>query len=146
MPSTKRYIMAIASYLKRTSDRGNYSYRRIVPADCRASWGTREHKISLKTKSHPEALRRAAMVNTEFDKRVALIRQFQSDEAVPTSQLLEEGKDILKRAGLHPQQIPTTQDEAIQFFERPREWSEMYLDSVTITLFVRGDYSEMKLP
>jgi hypothetical protein len=86
------------------------------------------------------------MVNTEFDKRVALIRQFQSDEAVPTSQLLEEGKDILKRAGLHPQQISTTQDEAIQFFERPREWSEMYLDSVTITLFVRGDYSEMKLP
>jgi hypothetical protein len=56
------------------------------------------------------------MVNTEFDMRVALIRQFQSDEAVPTSQLLEEGKDILKRAGLHPQQIPTTQDEAIQFF------------------------------
>jgi hypothetical protein len=125
--------MAIASYLKRTSDRGNYSYRRIVPADCRASWGTREHKISLKTKSHPEALRRAAMVNTEFDKRVALIRQFQSGEAVPTSQLLEEGKDILKRGSLHPQQVPTNQDEAMKFFARQQEWAEMYLDSIPET-------------
>jgi integrase len=125
--------MAIASYLKRTSDRGIYSYRRIVPADCRASWGAREHKISLKTKSHPEALRRAAMVNTEFDKRVALIRQVQSGEAVPTSKLLEEGKDILKREGLHPQQVPATQEEAMKFFARQREWSDLYLDSVPET-------------
>jgi hypothetical protein len=125
--------MAIASYLKRTSDRGNYSYRRIVPVNCRESWDAREHKVSLKTKSHSEALRRAAMVNTEFDKRVALVRHIATGGAVPTSQLLEEGKDILKREGLHPQQIPTTQDEAMQFFERQREWSDLSLDTVPET-------------
>jgi hypothetical protein len=73
------------------------------------------------------------MVNTEFDKRVALIRQVQSGEAVPTSKLLEEGKDILKREGLHPQQVPATQEEAMKFFARQREWSDLYLDSVPET-------------
>lgn len=104
-----------------------------MPIDCRAMWEKREHKVSLKTKSHAEALRRAAIVNTEFDKRVAFIRQLQSGEAVPAFQLLEEGKDILKREGLHPQQMPTTQDEAMKFFERQREWSERYIDSVPET-------------
>jgi len=64
---------------------------------------------------------------------VALIRQVQSGEAVPTSQLLEEGKDILKREGLHPQQMPATQEEAMKFFARQREWSELYLKSVPET-------------
>lgn len=120
--------MAIASYLKRTSDRGNYSYRRAIPEDCRAHWGKREHKVSLKTKSHPEALRRAAMVNTEFEQRFARIRILSSGKPLPTDQLLQEAKEILKKEGIHPQQIPPTKLEADRFFIKKDEWAEQYLE------------------
>ncbi len=122
--------MAIASYLRRTSDRGNFSYRRAVPEDCRPFWGKREHKESLKTKSHPEALRRAAQVNTTFDTKVARIRQMNSGFVLPTDQQIQEAKDILLREGIHPQQIPRNKAEADKFFERQEEWSGQYLDAV----------------
>ena len=122
--------MAIASYLRRTSERGNFSYRRAVPEDCRPFWGKREHKESLKTKSHPEALRRAARVNTAFDTKVARIRQVNSGFALPTDQQIQEAKEILLREGIHPQQIPRTKAEADKFFERQEEWSGQYLDAV----------------
>lgn len=120
--------MAIASYLKRTSDRGNYSYRRAVPEDCRSHWGKREHKISLKTKSHPEALRRAAMVNIDFEQRVARIRILSAGKPLPTDQLLQEAKELLKKEGIHPQQIPSTKVEADRFFSKTDKWAEQYLE------------------
>jgi integrase len=122
--------VVIASYLRRTSGRGNYSYRRAIPEDCRPLWGKREHKVSLKTKSHPEALRRAAQVNTEFDSKVARIRQMNSGLALPTDQQIQEAKDILFREGIHPQQIPRTKAEADKFFERQKDWSGQYIDTI----------------
>ena len=80
--------------------------------------GKREHKISLKTKSHPEALRRAAQVNTNFDNKVAQIRQLNSGIDLPTDQKIQVAKEILLREGIHPQQIPQTKAEADKFFER----------------------------
>ncbi len=66
--------MSIAGYLKRSSSRGNYSYRRRIPKDLQIVWGRTEEKTSLKTKSHPEALIRAAVVNTEFNKKAGSTR------------------------------------------------------------------------
>ena len=137
--------MAIASYLKRTSDRGNYSYRRAVPGDCRSHWGKREHKVSLKTKSHPEALRRAAKVNTDFEQRVARIRILSAGKPLPTDKLLQEAKEIVKKEGIHPQQIPYTKLEADIFFNKKDAWAEQYLDVGSglweDEAFMRGPYT-----
>ena len=122
--------MTIASYLKRTSERGNFSYRRAIPDDCRPLWDKREHKVSLKTKSHPEALRRAAQVNTTFDNKVAQIRQLNSGNDLPTDQKIQVAKEILLREGIHPQQIPQTKSEADKFFDRQEDWSGQYFDTI----------------
>ena len=93
-----------------------------MPEDYRSIWGQREHKKSLKTKSHPEALRRAAQVNTDFDNRVKRIRQVNSGALLPTDQQIQEAKDILYQEGIHPQQMPRTKAEADKFFERQEDW------------------------
>jgi len=90
----------------------------------------REHKVSLKTNSHPEALRRAARVNTDFDQRVVRIRVMNLGSGASTDQKIQEAKDILLREGIHPQQIPTTKKEANKFFDRQEEWASLYLDTI----------------
>ena len=125
--------MAIASYLRRTSERGNFSFRRSVPIDCRDMWGKREHKVSLKTKVHAEALRRAAKVNTDFDQRVAVLRQIRAGETVTTPVMRQQAKELLKEEVIHPQQMPRTREEANKFFDRQEEWSAAYLDSIPTT-------------
>ncbi|MFT7368784.1 MAG: hypothetical protein ACI94O_000084, partial [Octadecabacter sp.] len=40
----------IASYLKKTSVRGNYSFRRRVPQKLKFLWGLSEVKVAFKTK------------------------------------------------------------------------------------------------
>lgn len=104
-----------------------------MPIDCRAMWGKREHKVSLKTKVHAEALRRAAKVNTDFDQRVAVLRQIMTGETVATPVMRQQAKEILKDLVIHPQQMPRTRKEANKFFDRQEEWSADYLDSVPTT-------------
>ena len=103
--------MSITAYLKRTSNRGNYSYRRAVSPDLRGLWGKLEEKVSLKTKSHAEALRRAAVVNTQFDEKAAQLRQQLSGRKLPNRQVMEAARQILVKEGIHPQQIPKTKDQ-----------------------------------
>ena len=122
--------MAFAHYLKRTTTTGSYSYRRSIPEDCRNHWGQREYKASLKTKKHSEALHKAAITNAGFEERVKQIRALNERGFLPSHLLQEEAKQILKDAGIHPQQIPTTKAEADVFFGKQIAWSEEYLNSV----------------
>jgi integrase len=122
--------MAFAHYLKRTATTGSYSYRRSIPEDCRNHWGQREYKVSLKTKKHSEALRKTAITNAGFEERVKQIRALNEREFLPSHLLLEEAKQILRDAGVHPQQIPTTKAEADAFFGKQIAWSEEYLNSI----------------
>ena len=122
--------MAIASYLKRTKERGNYSYRRMVPEDCRSLWGKREHKVTLKTKCHAEALRRAARVNTDFDNKIMRLRAIISGDSTNHDDLRQEAKDILLAEGIHPEQRPNNKKESEAYFERREDWSNLYLDTV----------------
>lgn len=86
--------------------------------------------MSLKTKNHPEALRRAARENTFFQERVARIRQLKAKGFASTDDLIAEAKAILVKEGIHPQQIPATKVEADAFFQRQIDWSEDYLDTI----------------
>lgn len=121
--------MPIACYLKRTSARGNFSYRRTIPAKLRPLWGKREEKVSLKTKNHPQALRQAAMVNTRFENKAKRLGLLLEGNKLSVEDLQEQAKDILMSEGIHPQQMPTTQNEAILFFEDQNYWKDLYLDT-----------------
>jgi integrase len=121
--------MPIACYLKRTSARGNFSYRRTIPAKLRPLWGKREEKVSLKTKHHPQALRQAAMVNTRFENKAKRLGLLLEGNKLSVEDLQEQAKDILMSEGIHPQQMPTTQNEAILFFEDQNYWKDLYLDT-----------------
>jgi len=120
--------MSITAYLRRTSNRGNYSYRRAVSPDLRVLWGKLEEKVSLKTKSHAEALRRAAVVNTQFDEKAVQLRQQLSGRKLPNRQVMEVAREILVKEGIHPQQIPKTKEEALRFFKDQDEWKDRWLD------------------
>ena len=120
--------MSIAGYLKRSTSRGNYSYRRRIPKDLQVVWGRTEEKTSLKTKSHPEALRRAAVVNTEFDRKAAQLSHQISGEKLPNRNVMEVAKEILVKEGIHPQQIPTTKEKADRFFRKQDEWKDLWMD------------------
>jgi len=120
--------MSIAGYLKRSSSRGNYSYRRRIPKDLQIVWGRTEEKTSLKTKSHPEALIRAAVVNTEFNKKAVQLGHQISGEKLPNRNVMEVAKEILVKEGIHPQQMPTTKKEADRFFQKQDEWKEQWLN------------------
>ena len=120
--------MSTTAYLRRTSDRGNYSYRRPVSPALRVLWGKREEKVSLKTKSHAEALRRAAVVNTQFDEKAVQLRQQLSGMKLPNRQVMEAAREILVKEGIHSQQIPKTKEEALRFFKEQDEWKDRWLD------------------
>ena len=67
--------------------------------------------MSLKTKSHAEALRRVAVVNTQFDEKAVQLRQQLSGRKLPNRQVMEAAREILVKEGIHPQQIPKTKDQ-----------------------------------
>ena len=122
--------MSIATYLKKTALRGNYSYRRRVSKKLIPLWGLSEVKVSIKTKNHAEALRRAAVINTNFESKAARLRQLLDRETLSPASLQEEAKDILISRGIHPQQIPTTKREADEFFEKQNEYIDLYVDTI----------------
>ena len=86
--------------------------------------------MSLKTKVHAEALRRAAQVNTDFDSQVARIRKLNAGETLPTDQQLHQAREILFQEKIHPQQVPHTKAEADRFFDRQEDWSSLYIDTL----------------
>jgi integrase len=122
--------MAVASYLKRSSVRGNYSYRRRVPRKLKFLWGMSEVKVSFKTKSHAEALRRAAVYNTDFEYRKARLTNLLAGKPLTSEHFAEEAREILTSRGIHPQQIPSTKDEADKFFQKQEDYKDAYYDSV----------------
>jgi hypothetical protein len=67
--------------------------------------------VSLKTKSHAEALRRVAVVNTQFDEKAVQLRQQLSGRKLRNRQVMEAAREILVKEGIHPQQIPKTKDQ-----------------------------------
>ena len=120
--------MSVAGYVSKSKGRGVYRYRRRVPRELKDLWDKLEEKVSLKTKSHAEALRRAAVVNTQFDEKAVQLRQQLSGKKLPNRAIMEAAKDILVKKGIHPQQIPKTKDEADEFFNEQDKWKELYLE------------------
>jgi len=118
--------MSIAGYISKSKSRGIYRYRRRIPQELRPIWGKLEEKVSLKTKSHPEALRRAAVVNTKFDEKAAQLRKQISGKKLPNRQVMEAAREILVKEGIHPQQIPKTKEEALNFFKAQDEWKDIW--------------------
>ena len=120
----------IAGYLKRTTLRGNYSYRRRIPKELRSLWLKDEEKLSLKTKHHPEALRLAAMANTQFEEKARRLRLLLVNKALPTEERIAQARDILIDRGIHPDQRPKTRAEANVFFNKQDEFKDFYVDSI----------------
>ena len=120
--------MSIAGYISKSKSRGIYRYRRRIPQELRDLWDKLEEKVSLKTKSHAEALRRAAVVNTQFDEKAAQLRQQLSGRKLPNRQVMEAAREILVKEGIHPQQIPKTKEEALRFFKTQDEWKDIWQD------------------
>ena len=90
-------------------------------------WGLSEKKVSIKTKNHAEAMRQAAIINTEFEYKAARLRQQLNGEALSPALLQEEAKDILISRRIHPQQIPTLEGVKLdKFFERQAEYVQDY--------------------
>lgn len=89
-----------------------------MPEDCHSHWGKREHKVSLKTKHHPEALRRAAQVNTAFEEKVKLARSFKFGDDLEAHEKLSAANDILTEYGVYPDQRPNTVQEARAFADK----------------------------
>jgi hypothetical protein len=118
--------MSIAGYISKSKSRGIYRYRRRIPQELRGIWGKLEEKVSLKTKSHPEALRRAAVINTQFDEKAAQLSQQLSGRKLPNRQVMEAAREILVKEGIHPQQIPQTKEEALSFFKAQDEWKDIW--------------------
>ena len=120
--------MSIATYLEKTEIRGNYSYRKRVPQELKSLWGKGEVSVSLKTKSHAEAMRRAAVIHTDFLDKAARLRQLLNGEALSPARLQEEAKDILISRRIHPQQIPTSRGDKLEaFFARQVDYEEDYV-------------------
>ena len=95
-------------------------------------WGLSEVKVSIKTKNHAEAMRRAAVEHTDFLDKAARLRQLLNGEALSPARLQEEAKDILFSRRIHPQQIPTAKGVKLdEFFERQKEYINQYLDVVS---------------
>lgn len=106
----------VTSYIRK-SPKGFYSYRRRVPDDCRKEFGKQEEKRSLKTKSHPVALSRGAVINAEFERQVARIRQESGTHAPDTETpsvldvhyAKQSAEEMIHRFGIHPIQKPDFQ-------------------------------------
>ena len=127
-------LMTVTNYLDRSGVRGIYRYRRAISPDLVGIWGQREVKKSLKTSTHPEALRRAVEVNNQFDERATQLRKQLKSEVYGDSRanraIMEAAKDILMKEGIHPQQVPTTKEEADEFFKKQDAWRELYAETM----------------
>jgi integrase len=122
--------MSVASFLKKSPETGKYSFRKRVPKDLLEAWGKREVKKSLKTDKHPEALRRAAELNMEFDKKATQLRKQISGDSRTNRAIMEAAKDILMKEGIHPQQVPTNKEGADEFFKAQDKWRELYAETM----------------
>jgi integrase len=120
----------IASYLKKTSVRGNYSFRRRVPQKLKFLWGLSEVKVAFKTKNHAEALRQAASHNTDFMHHKARLTLLLAGKPLSTEHLKEEAREILISRGIHPQQIPSTKTKADAYFQKQEDYKDLYLDTI----------------
>ena len=137
--------MSIAGYISKSKSRGIYRYRRRIPQELRDLWDKLEEKVSLKTKSHAEALRRVAVVNTQFDEKAVQLRQQLSGRKLPNRQVMEAAREILVKEGIHPQQIPKTKDqrpktkdqrpktkeEALRLFKTQDAWKDIWQDIIS---------------
>ena len=116
------------SYLKQSPVRKTWSYRRDVPKKLVTLWGKTSVKVKLETKSYALAYRKAAAINLEFENKAKRLRQRLEGNALPTGDLDQEVRDILVQEGIHPQQMPTTKKEALEFFQRQDEFKELWFD------------------
>lgn len=126
--------MSVASFLKKSPETGKYSFRKRVPKDLLEAWGKLEVKKSLKTDKHPEALKRAGELNMQFDEKATQLRKQISQEVYGDNRtnraIMEAAKDILIKEGIHPQQVPTTKEEADEFFKAQDKWRELYAETM----------------
>jgi integrase len=118
------------SFLKHSPVRGTWSYRRDVPKKLVPLWGKTSEKVKLETKDYTLAYRKAAAVNLEFDARAKRLRQLLAGNPLSTEHLREEAREILTSRGIHPQQIPSTKDEADEFFQKQEDYKDAYYDTV----------------
>jgi integrase len=118
------------SFLKHSPVRGTWSYRRDVPKKLVPLWGKTSEKVKLETKDYALAYRKAAAVNLEFDARAKRLRQLLAGNPLSTEHLREEAREILTSRGIHPQQIPSTKDEADEFFQKQEDYKDAYYDTV----------------
>ena len=116
------------SFLKPSPVRGTWSYRRDVPKKLVPLWGKTSEKVKLETKDYGLAYRKAAAINLEFDAKAKRLRQQLDGKTLSTEHLNEAVRDILVREGIHPQQMPRTEKEALRFFQKQDEWKEQWLD------------------
>lgn len=116
------------SYLKQSPVRKTWSYRRDVPKKLVSLWGKTSVKVKLETKDYALAYRKAAAINLEFENKAKRLRQRLEGKALSTEDLDQEVRDILIQGGIHPQQMPTTKKEALEFFQKQDDFKEPWLD------------------
>ena len=118
------------SFLKHSPIRGTWSYRRDIPKKLVPLWGKTSEKVKLETKDYAQAYKRAAAINLEFDAKAKRLRQLLDGKPLSTEHLSEEARDILIREGIHPQQMPSTKEEADAFFQKQDEYKELYVNTI----------------
>jgi integrase len=106
---------------------GVYHYRRRVPKELQSSWGKKQVKVSLKTKSKNQANLKAARLDIEFEEKLAFYKKRLSGSKLTNRETLEHAKEILIKEGIHPQQVPNNKEEAIRFFDKIEEYKELYM-------------------
>ena len=118
------------SFLKHSPVRGTWSYRRDVPKKLVPLWGKTSEKVKLETKDYALAYRKAAAVNLEFEAKAKRLRQLLDGKPLSAEHLSEEAKDILVRAGIHPQQMPSTKEEADAYFQKQEDYKDLYVNNL----------------
>lgn len=116
------------SYLKQSPVRKTWSYRRDIPKKLVSLWGKTSVKVKLETKDYAVAYRKAAAINLEFENKAKRLQQRLEGKALSTEDLDQEVRDILIQDGIHPQRMPTTKKEALEFFQKQDDFKELWLD------------------
>ena len=101
-----------------------------MPKKLVSLWGKTSEKVTLETKDYALAYKRAAAINLEFDAKAKRLRQLLDGKPLSAEYLGEEARDILIREGIHPQQIPSTKEEADAFFQKQDEYKELYVNTI----------------
>ena len=82
---------------------GVYHYRRRVPKELQSSWGKKQVKVSLKTKSKNQANLKAARLDIEFEEKLAFYKKRLSGSKLTNRETLEQAKEFFtqkRKAGL----------------------------------------------